>query len=500
LPAALRTVKVAAGPPLAIEGIKMVFRCIVCAAIGMPLPAVYSCAVLADDWPQFRGPNAAGISRQAGTLPTEFSFESKVRWKADLGDGVACPIVVGGRVFCTAMVGPRRFAVFCFDASSGRQLWRQELDTGELPAITPPNSHASSTPACDGQRVFVYFSTIGLLAFDADDGREVWRHPLPVPAYLLDWGAAGSPIVWRDLVIFNQDDDLSAYLLAVDAATGEERWRTPRPDMLAGYAVPVLCEANGRIDLVVAGTGKLKGYDPATGKERWTCNTLLRTIMSSPVVHDGVIYVSVQSYGDTDRLLKSALLEWKDTNQDAKLTKAEIPKEFWQKFDNGNANGDEYLEGAEIDAAFQSPDNMVGGGRIIQAIRGGGDGDVTGTHLLWNLNNRAPSNISSPLVFGGRLYVVKRGGLSSCFDAASGETLWETKRIDNLGDYFASPVAGDGKVYIAGENGFVVVLADGPELNVLARNDMGESCVATPAIAEGALFIRTREKLYCVGE
>jgi outer membrane protein assembly factor BamB len=465
--------------------------CIVAAGAIQPLQA--------DDWTQFRGSNAAGVSADTTPLPTEFSFEDGVRWQAALGDGVACPVVAGGRVFSTAMTGPERFAVIALDASSGAEIWRRELETGPLPAITPPNSHASSTPATDGRRVFVYFSTIGLLAFDVADGREVWRHPLPAPAYLLDWGAAGSPIVYQDLVIFNQDDDLDSYLLALDAATGELRWRTPRPEMLAGYAVPVICQAGGRTDLVVAGSGKLKGYDPATGQERWTCNTLLRTIMSSPVVHDGVIYVSVQSYGDTDRLLKSALLEWKDTNQDGRLTKEEVPREFWTKFDAGNTNADEFLEGEEIDRAFQSPDNMVGGGRIIQAIRGGGEGDVTATHLLWNLNNRAPSNISSPLVVGGRLHVVKRGGLSSCFDAATGDTLWETKRIDNLGDYFASPVAGDGKIYMAGENGFVVVLADSPELEVLARNDMGESCVATPAIADGALFIRTREKLFCVG-
>jgi outer membrane protein assembly factor BamB len=454
----------------------------------------------AEDWPQFRGLNASGVSSSTKPLPLKFSTTENLRWSVDLGDGVASPIVCGGRVFATAMSGEQTFALLAFDAASGKQLWKRELDTGKLPRITPPNSPASSTPASDGQRVYVYFSTLGLLAFDAADGKELWRHELPRPAYLMDWGAAGSPIVYRDMVIFNQDDDLAPYLIALDAATGKLRWRTPRPDMLAGYAVPVLCQAGGRTDLVVAGSGKLKGYDPETGKERWTCNTLLRIIMPSPVVKDDVIYVSVQSYGDAARTLKFALLEWLDTNQDGRLARAEVPREFLEKFDQSDKDRNGMLEGAEVDTAFQSPANMAGGGNIIQAVRGGGSGDVTKTHLLWNLDNRAPSNLSSPLVVGDELLVVKKGGLSSCFSSATGKTRWELKRIGNFGEYYASPVYGDGKIYLTGENGLVVVLAAGPELRVLAKNDVGGTCVATPAIAEGRLYFRTREKLLCIGE
>jgi outer membrane protein assembly factor BamB len=456
-------------------------------------------AARAEDWPQFRGPNASGVSTSKG-LPVEFSYKDKVRWEATLGDGIASPVVAAGKVFSTAMTGEKKFAVFCHDAASGKQLWKREYDTGPLPRITPPNSHASATPAADGRRVYVYFSTIGLLALDAADGKEAWRFKLPRPAYLMDWGAGNSPIVHKGSVIFCMDDDLSPYLVAVDAATGKERWKTPRPDMLAGYAVPVICEAGGRSDIVVAGTGKLKGYDPDTGKEVWTCNTLLRTVMTSPVVKDGVIYVSVQSYGDSGRTLKAALLEWLDTNQDGKLSKDEVPKEFWEKFDQSDKNKDGFLTGDEIDAAFQHPSNMVGGGTTIQAVRGGGKGDVTKTHVLWNLHNKSPSNLSSPVVTGGRLFVVKAGGLSSCFDARDGKTLWELERIRNFGDYFASPIAADGKIYAAGRNGFIVVLEDGPKLKVLAKNDMGGDVLATPAVADGRLFIRTREKLYCIAE
>jgi outer membrane protein assembly factor BamB len=453
----------------------------------------------AGDWPQFRGPNASGIAESRLPLPTTFSYEDKLLWSAELGDGVASPAVAGGRLYVTAMAGEQKFGVYCFDAATGEGLWSRVLDTGTLPPITPPNSQASSTPAADDQGVYVYFSTLGLLAFDRD-GHERWRVPLRLPTYFFDWGAAASPIVYKDLVVFNDDDDLEPYLIAVDKHTGEVRWKTERPEMLGGYSVPVLCEANGRTDVVVAGSGKLKGYDPETGVERWTCNTLLRTIMTTPVVHDGVIYLSVESYGDTDRVLKYALLEWKDTNQDGKLTKKELAEPFWKKFDYGDLDGDGVLVEAEIDRAFQAPTNRVGGGNIIQAIRGGGEGDVTETHVLWDLDNRAPSSIASPLLVDNRLFLVKDGGVSSCFDAASGEPVWYRKRIRNFGTYYASPVSGDGKIYVTGENGFVVVLEDGPELKVLAKNDLGGSCIATPAIADGRLYFRTRDKLLCIGE
>ena len=454
----------------------------------------------AEDWPQFRGVNASGVSTSKKSLPTEFSLDKNLKWSVKLGDGVGCPIVAGGKVFTTAMTGEKTFSVFAFDAASGKKLWQKDYETGKLPRITPPNSHASSTPASDGQRVIAYFSTLGLLSLDAMTGEEQWKRSLPSPNYLMDWGAASSPIVHDGTVYFNQDDDLSPTLFAINAKSGAIKWTTERLDMLAGYAVPVICEANGQTDVVISGTGFLKGYDPATGSERWSSNSTLRTMMTSPVVRDGIIYLSCQSYGDEKRTLKFALLEWLDTNQDGKLAKAEIPKEFWSRFDVSDKNSDGVIADEELDTAFQSAKNQAGGGTTIQAVRGGGSGDVSKTHVLWNVHNKAPSNLVSPVVVGEQIFIVKKGGLSSSFDAATGKTHWELSRIRNIGDYYASPVAGDGKIYVAGENGFIVVLEQGPKLNILATNDVGESCIATPAIADGRIFIRGRESLFCFGE
>jgi len=463
------------------------------------LPAYYLAAnyLVADDWPQFRGIGGSGVSTEKKALPSEFSATQNHRWSVKLGDGVGSPIIVGGRVFVTAMTGPEKFAVISLDVNTGSEMWRREYDTGKLPRITPPNSHASATPACDGQRIYVHFSTLGIVALDKTSGEQVWRYQVPLPAYLMDWGAASSPIVYEDLVIFNQDDDLAPFLIALDSKTGTVRWRAERTEMLAGYAIPAICRTNGRTDLVVAGSGKLIGYDPKTGKQLWSANTLLRTIMTSPVVRDDLIYVAVQSYGDEKRTLKFALLEWLDTNQDGVLARAEIPKEFWTRFDNSDKNKDGLLTGAEVDTAFQSSQNLVGGGNTIQAVRGGGTGDVTNTHVVWNVKNKSPSNLSSPIVVGEQLFVVKKGGLSSSFDASTGKTHWELSRIRNIGDYFGSPVAGDGKIYVPGENGFVVVLEQGTKLKVLSKNDIGEVCVASPAISDGAIYFRGRESLHC---
>ncbi len=456
-------------------------------------------ALPAEDWPQFRGPNCSGVSTSKH-LPVEFSESEKLRWQATLGEGIGCPVIVAGKLYNTAMTAEHEFSVFCHEASTGKQLWQKTFETGPLPAITKPNVPASSTPAADADRVYIYFSTIGLMGLDAKSGDQVWHVPLEVPNYLMDWGAASSPILYEDMVVFCSDDDLNSYLLAVDKKTGSIKWRTPREDMLGGYSTPVICEAEGRTDIVVAGTGKMKGYDPKTGEEIWTCNTLLRTIMTSPVVRDGVVYISIQSYGDTERILKYALLEWKDTNQDGKLTKQEVPKEFGEKFDKADKNKDGFLEGDELDYAFQSPTNMAGGGSIIQAIKGGGTGDVTKTHLAWNLKSKAPSNMASPVVVGDELFVVKKGGLCSAFDVETGKAYWETKRLNNPGEYFASPVAADGKIYVTGENGFVVVLEQGDKLNVLAKNDLGDDVIASPAIADGRLYFRTKQKIMCFAE
>ncbi|MHC4877835.1 MAG: outer membrane protein assembly factor BamB family protein [Planctomycetota bacterium] len=483
-------------------------RCVLTAMIA----ATISSQCLADDWPQFRGPNCSGITAETRPLPVEFSATTGVTWSAELGDGIGSPVVAAGRVFIPAMIDKQTVGLYAIDAKSGKQLWVRKWPAGDLDEIHKTNSHAATTPAADAERVYFYFSTLGLRTVDAQTGKDVWQQDLPVPYFVFKWGAGMSPVLYGDLVLFCQDDDLAPAFYAFDRATGDLRWKDDRSDMAVNYSHPVIASTPTGDEIVVAGTGLLIGYEPQTGKRLWHARTLLRNIKTTPVVQDGVIYISLQSGGIANQWLAS--VDRADTgNSDGKLTKDEIqafvgkrpvPEAFYRKtFDRGDLNKDGQLEGRELDVAFLNPDNFAGASfesknpadEFILAVKPGGRGDVTKTHVLWKHPTKHTDHIVSPLIADGRMLLIKGGGIATCFETAAGKPLYGPERIQNAGEYFASPVMGDGKIYVAGENGNVVVLQNGPELEVLAVNDLGDSILANPAIADGALFIRTRSKL-----
>lgn len=472
-----------------------------------------------DDWPQFRGPNSRGLSRGTQSLPVDFSETQNVAWRQPVGDGVGGAVAAAGRVFVSGMTDADTVSLFAFDLASGEKLWQRNWPTGQLREIHKTNSHASTTPAADADRVYFYFSTLGLVAVDAESGEDVWQQQLPTPFFVFKWGAGMSPVLYEDMVVFCQDDDLYPAVYAFDRATGKLRWKDEREDMAVNYSHPVVCTVDGRDDIVVAGTGMLVGYDPQTGERRWFAKTLLRNIKTTPVCIDGVVYISVQSGGIANQWLAS--VDGAETgNKDGKLTREEtqafvgedpIPEAFFRKtFDRGDLNKDGVLEGRELDLAFLHPDNFAGAtfeasqenaaAQYILAVRGGGEGDVTESHVLWRHPTRHTDHIVSPHVSKGRMLLIKEGGISTVFDTERGEPLRRPQRIGRGGNYFASPVSGDGKIYVAGNNGTVLVLRDNAEYERLAINDLGESILATPAISGGNLLVRTRTKLFCLAE
>lgn len=500
------------------------FRCLgfpLCRTLGLAwlvatLLANGNRTLRADDWPQFRGPNCTGISSEDHKLPAEFSPTKNVQWTADVGDGIGCPVAADGRVFTSGMIDDQTLALFAFDAASGDELWRKTWPTPELMEVHKTNSHASTTPAADAERVYFYFKTLGMLALDAKTGDLLWQQELPKPFFVFKWGAGMSPVLYRDKVIFCQDDDLYPALYAFDKQTGEMVWKDDRSEMAVNYSHPVICTTDRGDELIVAGTGKLIGYDPDTGERLWHAKTLLRNIKTTPVCVGDTIYISVQSGGIANQWLAS--VDQAETgNSDGKLTKDEmqafvgetkIPEAFYARtFDRGDTNQDGILEGAEFDEAFLFPDNFAGASfeseepadEYILAVRSGGRGDVTDTHVLWKHPTKHTDHIVSPFVHDGRMLLVKGGGITTLFDASTGKPLRKAKRIPNASPYFASPIYGDGKIYLAGDNGRMVVLEDGPDYEVLARNDMDESIVGTPAIADGRLLVRTRTKLFSIG-
>jgi outer membrane protein assembly factor BamB len=470
----------------------------------------------AEDWPHFRGPNSAGISSSSKPLPVKFSSKENVRWSAKVGDGVGCPVVAAGRVFICEMTDSQTVALTGFDLKSGKQLWQRRWKTGSIATVHKTNSHASTTPAADAERVYFYFSSLGMIAVDAKSGKDVWQLELPEPYFVFKWGPAMSPVLYKDKLLFCQDDDLFPAFYALDKRTGKVVWKDDRSDMAVNYSHPVICPTPAGDEIVLAGTGLLIGYDPKTGKRLWQAGVLLRNIKTTPVVRDGIIYISLQSGGIANQWLAS--VDQAETgNSDGKLTRDEmqafvgerkIPEAFFKKtFGRGDLNKDGQLEGEELDVAFLHKDNFAGArfdreeaaDEYVLAVRGGGRGDVTKSHLLWKHPTKHTDHIVSPLVVGKRMLLVKGGGIATCFDTQKGMPVWKARRIQATGEYFASPIYGDGKIYVAGENGFVVVLNnDGAELEILAKNDMGDAIIGTPAISDGQLIIRTRSRLFCI--
>ncbi len=291
-------------------------------ALALLLLIVGAARSRADDWPQFRGTNCRGVSSSDKPLPVNFSSSQNVRWSAAVGDGVGGAVVAAGRVFVSGMTSGETVSLFAFDTATGRKLWQRDWPTGPLPEVHQTNSHASSTPVADSERVYFYFSSLGLLALDAETGQDAWRRSLPVPFFVFKWGAGMSPVLYRDMVLFCQDDDLNPALYAFDRSTGRELWRDDRPDMAVNYSHPVINTVDGRDEIVVAGTGLLVGYDPQTGERRWFAKTLLRNIKTTPVCVDGVIYISLQSGGIANQWLAS--IDQAETgNSDGKIDKAE---------------------------------------------------------------------------------------------------------------------------------------------------------------------------------
>ncbi|MCA9117106.1 MAG: PQQ-binding-like beta-propeller repeat protein, partial [Planctomycetaceae bacterium] len=357
--------------------------------------AASSPAQAGDGWAQFRGPNSSGVSTAEQSLPVEFSATENVHWKVDLGDGVGCPVVKNGRVYVSAMDGEQAVALLCFDVASGKQLWKRSFHLDELPNIHRVNSYASTTPAVDDERVYFYSATLGMMAFDAKTGADVWRTPLPKPFFVFVWGAAMSPVLHDGRLLFVQDDDLNPALYSFDTATGKILWKDDRSDMAVNYSHPVIVQTDRGDEIVVAGTGKLIGYDPETGKRLWYARVLLRNIKTTPSASGDRVYISLQSGGIANQWLATA-----DKNSDGKLTRDEIrastegnpvPESFFAKFDRGDVNKDGFLEGEELDKAFLHPDNFAGARydaddpaeSWVMAVRGGGSGDVTDTHVLW---------------------------------------------------------------------------------------------------------------------
>lgn len=457
------------------------------------LPATLPGA-LGGDWPQFRGPGGLGLGADTDTFPKTFGPETNVVWKTALPAGNSSPCLMGNRIFLTGFTAPN-LETIALDRSTGELLWRRSVAPGPVERGSSLGNPASPTPVSDGRSVFSYFGPFGVVAYDVA-GRELWRRPLPNP--VTQHGVGTSPILAGGKLIVLRDQDVDSELLALDPNTGDTAWRVARPEFRRGFATPLAYRAGDEVRLLVPGTLRAVIYRADDGAECGSISGLPNEVCASPTAGSGLLFTGGWTPGSGVPRMPAfdQLLAQGDTNKDGKLTPAEAPNgPARQHFPYLDADKDGWVTRAEYDsmaAIFAKAENA------LLALRPG-TGEVTATNLVWKQTRGLPY-VPSPLCYRDRLYLVKNGGLISCFNATTGAALFQEERLDAIGDYYASPVAAAGLVVLAAQPGTLVVIRAGDELEVLARNKLGEPIMATPAIADGRLYVRSRDHLWAFGE
>jgi outer membrane protein assembly factor BamB len=451
----------------------------------------------ATEWSRFRGPNGSGQAT-GSTFPTEFSQTKNMIWRTALPRGHSSPIIWKDRIYLTAFRGDALFTI-AIDRTTGKQLWERQAPETKTKIVDKRNNPASPSPALEENRVYVFFPDYGLIAYDSD-GKELWQKPLG--PFNNIYGMGASPVIYNDLLLLAVDQSRGSHLLAVEKRTGKERWKTPRPEATSGHATPIIWRApNGRDQILLPGSFLLTAYDPANGEKLWWVRGLSWEIKSTPVIADGVIYVNGYGSpeGDPGRkiVLPPADEVWvtADADKDGTLSKAEFPKgppAGWFAVADLDTNGViAKPEWEYIRAALDSENGML-------AIRLGGSGDMTEKSVQWKYQRAVPQ-LPSPLVFQKVLYMVNDGGIVTTLNPETGELIKQGRLTGALGAYYSSPVAAGGHLYFTSERGAVAVLPPGGDLTPMVVNDLGEDTYATPAFADGKIYIRTVEALYAFG-
>ena len=461
------------------------------------LPPLFAAALFAADWPQLRGPDGSGLCPTCGPFPTEFGVEKNVLWKTDLPEGKSSPVLAGDRIFLTAAEGDDLITL-CLNRSTGKVVWRRSVRAAKREFQHTLNHRAAPTPVTDGQSVFVFFADFGLVSYDFE-GKQRWQ--LPLGPFNSLHGVAASPIYSDGKIILVCDQDTDGYMVAIDAATGKIAWKTPR-DVSNGYATPVIYRpSDGPAQIIAPGSYQLTGYSVADGKPIWFVRGLTCQPKSAPTIAGDVVYFSGWTPGnDTGQQVElpafAEVAAKADANHDGKLSQAELPQPWrptgtWKAVDldrDGFLNEREWTFFRSRRASRNS----------VLAVKLGGAGDVTATHVLWTFEKSLP-DVPAPLVYNDVVFLIRSGGIATSLNAKTGKVIKQARLTGALEDFYSSPIGVDGKVYIASEHGKVVVLSATGDWQILAINDFDADIYATPAISEGSMYTRTGHALYAIG-
>jgi hypothetical protein len=412
-----------------------------------------------DQWAQFRGPQA-GVADDDPALPDSWSQTENIAWKLDVpGIGWSSPVVWGDHVFVTSVIsegqveppklglfaaGERpastdvhRWMVYDIDFKTGRIRWERQVRRA------PPsgskhlkNSYASETPVTDGERVYAYFASAGLFAFDLN-GTLVWSKEMEPVNTRAGWGAAASPVLYHDRLYIVNDNNSQSFISAYDARTGHELWRVNR-DEGTNWATPFVWEHEPATEIVTAGTDKVRSYD-LEGKLTWELKGMSTIAVPTPFGKSGLLYVASGYPGDALRPVYAI------------------------------------RAGAAGDVSLKS-------------------GETSSRYIAW-FNSSLGTYITSALVYGDYYYTLLDRGFMLCHDARTGKQIYGRQRLA-AGGFTASPWAYNGKIFAMSEEGDTYVIQAGPEFEVLRKNSLDEISLATPAVAHGSLIIRTASKLY----
>ncbi|MCZ6597964.1 MAG: PQQ-binding-like beta-propeller repeat protein [Planctomycetota bacterium] len=445
------------------------------------------------EWGGFRGSNGSGVAESA-SIPDALDPEGNVLWRVEVPGGYSSPIVSGDRVFLTATEG-KRLLTLCLDRATGEIRWERELEfDGKRPG---GNSSASPTPATDGERVYAVFHSVGLIAYDFE-GEELWRKTM---GFNLPHGMATSPVVHGDVVVLLVDQDTEAHLIALDKVTGEERWKALRPGVTHSYSTPAIYEPEeGPAQVIVSGSLQISGYSLVDGEKLWWVGGSAWQTKCVPVIAGDTCFVNAYMVPSAEFGIPKFTETWeevlaeRDEDGDGKIARDEwdhgMLQMAWFIYDLDN---DDLLD--EKDYAFLQTSGTATGG--LFAIRLGGRGNVSESHVRWKYDDRRGlPDVPTPIYYQDALVMIKEGGILSSFDPENGEVV-KQGRVGDPDQYFASPVAADGKIILASVSGQLAVVSGGREWEVLSVNTLDEDVWSTPAIAGDQVFVRSQDALYC---